>query len=374
MNNIKRFAVALAIIAAFALVYAGFQGSDILDRAIVLGIGIDAEPGGEVTVTAEIVTPGNGSEEVGTYSKTVSAKGKSVVDALNSVSRYCGKEASLGQCSVVVFGRDYAQSADLPSCLKFLIRSESLKETCSVCMANGRAETVLNSSDAIGKSVSLSLAVKMLLQVKENGVPSGNLLRFCRSQAEGDGSGFLNVVTRIPTVNADDGTKAATEAVFGVSGIAVFKNELYLQDLTDVEAQGMAVLFKGVTGQLYVVEQDGYKMTLQVSKKDVSAVFDGKKILLKVKLVTRPLEADMKNQENDLAAKTKSIIKSESLRQVERQTVMLLNAFFQAQEENNFDLSGFHEAVRQKVGSSKQLFSTPTADLQYDFSVVATDD
>ena len=162
--------------------------------------------------------------------------------------------------------------------------------------------------------------------------------------------------------------------MFGVSGIAVFKNELYLQDLTDVEAQGMAVLFKGVTGQLYVVEQDGYKMTLQVSKKDVSAVFDGKKISLKVKLVTRPLEADMKNQENDLAAKTKSIIKSESLRQVESQTVMLLNAFFQAQEENNFDLSGLHEAVRQKVGSSKQLFSTPTADLQYDFSVVATDD
>ena len=297
-----------------------------------------------------------------------------MVDALNSVSRYCGKEASLGQCSVVVFGRDYAQSADLPSCLKFLIRSESLKETCSVCMANGRAETVLNSSDAIGKSVSLSLAVKMLLQVKENGVPSGNLLRFCRSQTEGDGSGFLNVVTRIPTVNADDGTEADTEAVFGVSGIAVFKNELYLQDLTDVEAQGMAVLFKGVTGQLYVVEQDGYKMTLQVSKKDVSAGFDGKKISLKVKLVTRPLEADMKNQENDLAAKTKSIIKPESLRQVESQTVMLLNAFFQAQEENNFDLSGFHEAVRQKVGSSKQLFSTPTADLQYDFSVVATDD
>ena len=374
MNNIKRFAVALAVVAAFVAVYAGFQGNDILDRAIILGIGIDAEEDGGVTVTAEVVSPGNGAEEVGTYSKVISATGKSVVDALNSVSLYCGKEVSLGQCAIVVFGKDYVKGDAFASCLKFLIRSESLKESSMICCASGRAEQILAKSDAIGKSVSLALSDKMLSQAKETAVPTNNLLKFCRSQEENDRSGFLNVVSARPTNNADETTDSDTQSVFSVDGIAVFKNKAYLLDLTEKQADGMSLLKKGVTGQLFVVEQQGYKLTLQVSKKDVSAKFDGKTILLNVKLVTRPLEADMKNQENDLAAKTKSIILPESLRQVEKQAAELANACLLAQIQNDFDLTNFHETVRRKQGSSSRLFAASMDELPFKLTITAVDD
>lgn len=61
----------------------------------MLGIGVDLE-GRQVRVTVEIVSPGNGSEQVGMYSKTVSSTGKTVADALQTIAEKAERKRRWG--------------------------------------------------------------------------------------------------------------------------------------------------------------------------------------------------------------------------------------------------------------------------------------
>ncbi|MCM1360179.1 MAG: hypothetical protein NC183_06675, partial [Corallococcus sp.] len=103
MSNMKRLAIILIVLGAVALVASSFKGSQVLQRAIIIGLGIDETEDG-VSVTAEVISPGNGTEQIGTYSKTVSAQGKSVAEAIKEIAEKTGKEASLGQCLLLILG------------------------------------------------------------------------------------------------------------------------------------------------------------------------------------------------------------------------------------------------------------------------------
>ena len=133
MSNIKRIAIVLAVIAVFLIIGSSFKGSDILERSIILGLGIDAAENGGITLTAEVVSPGNGTEQVGTFSKTVTVSAKTIAEAIQNVAEHTGKEASLGQCVVIVFGQDYYENVDFSSVIEYFVNHHSLKESTVIC-------------------------------------------------------------------------------------------------------------------------------------------------------------------------------------------------------------------------------------------------
>ncbi|MBQ8772684.1 MAG: hypothetical protein IJZ28_05720 [Clostridia bacterium] len=61
MNTLKRIFVVVLVFVLAEVIAISFKGNDILDRSIVLGLGVD-KAGEELLVTAEILSPGNGSE------------------------------------------------------------------------------------------------------------------------------------------------------------------------------------------------------------------------------------------------------------------------------------------------------------------------
>ncbi len=60
MDDIKRTAIVIAALAVLLLISSSFVGSNIMNRAIIIGVGVDKLEDG-VRLTAEIVSPGNGS-------------------------------------------------------------------------------------------------------------------------------------------------------------------------------------------------------------------------------------------------------------------------------------------------------------------------
>ncbi len=368
MHDIKKLAVIIALLAAFLIAMEGFVSSDIQDRAIILGMGVDLD-GAQIKVTTEVVSPGNGAEEVGTYSKTIHATGKSIVDALKTISEYCGKEASLGQCVLIVIGKSFAQSQYFASALDFFVLSQGLRETCSICFCDGEAAGVLTKADAIGKSVSLSLSSKFLQQASSVGVPTNNLISFCRSQAENEKSGFLNVVKCISTSNDDSQNPSVPQVVFDIESIAVFKDSKYKGTLSSAQADGLSLLNKKTFGQLYLVLQDGTQMTLQVGQKKVDVKVRDKSVDVKVTLKMRLLETDLKNSESSLEAKSRSRIRQETLKQVQREAEEQIASCLAVQNQYNCDLVGFHELLRQKYGSSEELFRLLSQDIPCNVSV-----
>ena len=131
MSNLKRLAIVLVVLGIIALASASFTGSEVLNRAIIIGLGVDGTED-EVIVTAEVVSPGNGSEQVGTFSKTVTATGNSIAQAIEQVAEKTGKEASLGQCLILILGEDFYTTQDSSDIIDYFMNSDSFRESAIV--------------------------------------------------------------------------------------------------------------------------------------------------------------------------------------------------------------------------------------------------
>ena len=361
MSNIKRIGIVIAAIAFVALIMASFKGSDVLDRAIILGIGIDKGEQG-LTLTAEIVSPGNGQEQVGTFSKTVTVEGKTVGEAIQNVAEKTGKEASLGQCVVLILGQELYETEDFSAITDYFINHHSFKESAVMCCCEGKAEELFNNSDALSQSVSLSVAAMLLDEAKKIGVSTNSLLQFARSQGELECTGFLNKIKFVPSENKDAQDPDKTQGFFTFRELTVFRKNTFVCQLSEDEVRGMSLFLKKTEGDNFVSELDGVKLTLQVNSKDIEQKLKGDEIDINITLSVRLARTDSDEVSGALTAKKDKEIDARMIEDVQNQATKLAELFLQKQAEYNFDLIKFHEMARQKNGSSEELAKKPTSD------------
>ncbi|MCH5156545.1 MAG: hypothetical protein J1G02_01555 [Clostridiales bacterium] len=362
MSNIKRVAIVLAVVVLVFVVGYSFKGSDILDRAIILGLGIDGTDDGGITLTAEVVSPGNGTEQVGTFSKTVTVQGRAIAEAIQNVAEYTGKEASLGQCVVLVFGQDFYENVDFSATIEYFINHHSLKESAIICCCEGSAQDLFNNSDALSQSVSLSIATLMLDQAKKIGINSINLLKYARSQSELHCTGFLNKIKFVPSENKDSNDPDKTQGFFSYREYAVFRKNKYVCDIDEQHARGMSLFLDNTVGDMFIAEMDGLTRTLQVSNKSIDQKLTDEGVVeIKIKLSVRLGRTDSEEVSGAISAQKKKEITPEVLDEVKKQAQALAQQYLAQQAEFDFDLLKLHEAFRQKDGNSKELAEMPTA-------------
>ena len=361
MSNIKRIGIVIVAIALLALVMASFKGSDVLDRSIILGIGIDKGDEG-LTLTAEIVSPGNGQEQVGTFSKTVTVEGQTVGEAIQNIAEKTGKEASLGQCVVLVLGQELYETKDFSAITDYFINHHSFKESAVMCCCEGKAVDLFNNSDALSQSVSLSVAAMLLDEAKKIGVSTNSLLQFARSQTELDRTGFLNKIRFVPSENKDAQDPDKTQGFFTFRELTVFRNNTFVCNLSEDEVRGMSLLLQKLEGDSFVSDASGLKLTVQVNNKDIKQDLKGDEVEINVTLSVRLARTDSEEVSGVFTAKKDKEIDPKVLEDVQQQATALAEKYIAKQAEYNFDLLKFHEMVRQKEGSSKELADKPTSD------------
>ena len=369
MSNVKRVAITLVIVAVALIIGASFKGSDILDRAIILGLGIDGTDD-TITLTAEVVSPGNGTEQVGTFSKTVTVSGRTIGETIQNIAEHTGKEASLGQCVVVIFGQDFYENVDFSDAIEYLVNHHSLKESTVICCCAGSAEDLFNNGDALSQSVSLSVSTLMLDEAKKIAISTNNLLYYARSQSELHCTGFLNKIKFEPSENKDAQDPDKTLGFFTYREIAVFRKNKYVCTLSDEEVQGMALFIKDVVGETFIADMDGLTRTLQVNNKSIDQkLTDNGGLEIKIKLSVRLGRTDSEEVSGAIAAKKKKEIDPKVLDEVKKQAQAIAEKYLAKQAEYDFDLLKFHEAYRQKDGTSKKLANKPTADFPIKLTV-----
>lgn len=370
MSNIKRIAIVLVVIAVVAIVAGSFKGSDVLDRAIILGIGIDSLEQGGISLTAEVVSPGNGGEQVGTFSKTVTVSGETISQAIQNVAEYTGKEASLGQCVVLVLGQDYYENVDFSDLIEYFINHHSFKESAIICCCEGSAREFFNNSGALSQSVSMAIATAMLDQAPNIAVTTNDLLRYTRSQSELDCTGFLNKITFVPSDNTDEQTPDKMQGYLSYRELVVFRKNTYVCTLDEQDVKGMSLFLDDVVGETFVSYEDEVKRTLQVNNKDIEQELTkdgGFDITLNISV--RLGRTDSEEVSGPITAKKNKEISAKLLDDVQKQALALAERFLAKQAEYNFDLLSFHESYRQKDGTSDALVSKPTADFPVKLTV-----
>lgn len=361
MSNIKRIGIVLVVVALVAVIMASFRGSDILERAIIIGVGIDKGEDG-LTLTAEVVSPGNGQEQVGTFSKTVTVNGQTVGEAIQNVAEKTGKEASLGQCVVLVLGQEFYQTVDFSDVTDYFINHHSFKESAVICCCEGTAVELFNNSDALSQSVSLSIAAMLLDEAEKVGVSTNSLLQYARSQQELDKTGFLNKIKFTPSENKDAQDPDKTQGFFTYRELAVFRENRFVCDLTEDEVRGMSLFLKELKGDSFVSDESGVRLTVQVNNKDIKQEMKGDEISINIGLSVRLARTDSEEVSGVITAKKNKEIDRKVLEDVQKQAAVLAEQFVKKQAEYNFDLLRFHEMARRKEGSSKELGEKPTSD------------
>lgn len=368
MSNIRRIGIVLAVLALVAVVMASFKGSDVLERAIIIGVGIDKSDNG-LTLTAEVVSPGNGQEQVGTFSKTVTVDAETVGQAIQNVAEQTGKEASLGQCVVLVLGQKLYETVDFTAVIDYFINHHSFKESAVICCCEGEAKDLFNNSDALSQSVSLSVAAMLLDEAKKIGVATNSLLQYARSQQELDCTGVVNKIAFVKSENKDAHDPDKTQGYFTYRELAVFRRNTFVCNLNEQEVAGMSLFLDKTEGDSFVAEQDGTKLTVQVNNKNIKQSVNGDEFEITITLSVRLARTDSEEVTGAITAKKDKEIDKKVLQSVQEQALKLAELFVAKQAEYNFDLIKLHEAVRQKEGTSSALAAKPTSDFTVNLKI-----
>lgn len=364
MYNIKRISIFIFVVLAIAVVATSFAGEDIIGRAIIIGMGVDKSPEG-VRVTVEIVSPASSGEQIGTFSKTISANGKSIASAITRIAELTGKEASLGRCLVIVFGQEYYENNDLSNDIEYLIQSDSFKESSAICCSEGKAEDLFGNGAAMSQGVSLVLGGMFNSQANQTAIVTNTLLDFTLSQRSSLKTGFLNQVRFVPSNNENPSEPDKAQGYFDLRNIAIFGDNKYMCMLTDEEIRGFALLNKDVIGSSFVCKaDDGNQYTVTVNSKDIKLdLQQDDTVKCEISMLGRAARTDSGDVEGMFIAQNQRELPQEVIDDIIAQATAQVNAILDKQREYNFDIVKLHETFRRSKGSSKELDSLPTADI-----------
>lgn len=368
MFNIKRVGVTVAVIIAVILIGSSFVGEDVTSRAIIIGMGLDCSDEG-VRITAEVISPSTG-EQVGAFSKVVSADGQTVSTAIQRIAEITGKEASLGRCLLLVFGQEYSETRDLTDDIEFFIQSDSFKEECNICCSQGSAEELFYKGSALSQGVSLNLSSMFKTQSKQTATVTNTLLDFTLSQRSLGKTGFMNKVEFVPSDNISQDEPDRPQGYFDLKNFVIFADNKYLCSLTDEEKRGFALLNDDVVGSAFVLDVNGTKQAVTVSSKDISLKCEGDNaVKCRVDLLGKIVRTDSADIEGVFVAQKQKELSQEAIDDLVSQANGAIEALLAKQRRYNFDIVNLRETIRRKEGSSKELDNLPVEQIQVDVTV-----
>lgn len=369
MSSLRRILVIFLLSIALFVMSASFTSNDILDRAIIIGLGLDLSQDNELVVTAEVVSPGNGSEQVGTFSKTITVQGQTVAHAIGQITQKMGKEASLGQCALLILGNSLYTRVDFSQIIDFFIHSYNFKESSVICCAKGEAKQILNYGEGMSQSVSLAIVSMLQQQAKSTALPTNSLLQYARSQKELSRTGFINHVQFVPSQNVDEQNPNKIQGYFSYDQLVVFRNNKFVGYLSNEQLRGLSLLTKSVTGDVFIVQAQGEKVTFITGEKSVDMQIDDTNVTLKIKLKCRLARSDDFGVNGVFTVQTEQDLPKELLQNIQRQATDLVQNFVDYQRQNNVDLIYLHEKFRQKQGSTDFVNTFSMDDLHFDVQV-----
>lgn len=153
----------LAGLLCLALTGCGYH--ELYERLLIHGIGVDAGPDGFIVTVRSSISPQDEGEE---YFR---CEGRSVLEALSSLSLSTGREPFYSHNYLVVFGRGCAQQG-LDQCLDFFVRYYNTRPAVQMYMAENTAEEIL-SYEKGGKLLKMSELQQLGDSGKSNGKAVG---------------------------------------------------------------------------------------------------------------------------------------------------------------------------------------------------------
>ncbi len=356
--------VLLVVVAFFVMwIATSYTKSEIADRAVVLGLGIDMQDKNFV-VTAEVISPNEGSDtgSASATSKLLTGEGSTLPLAIQDIFQTSGKNPSLGQTGIILLGESM-NSQELKHILSYFILSDAFKDGVTLATCKGSAKQIFESTSPVDSMVSFALQTIIQKSGKKTNSTSNVLQNFVESQTRRSGASFLSRVSFLndgnQKVNKDKDSNKKT-GVYDCSRVSVFKNGFYVDTLDRDETRGFVMLDESKTYDSFVVDdaqsvigtKDKVSVGIVSKKVEPQVSFDGDKISAHYKLdmKIRRMRTDVTGNVMDLLPKLPALIDSHIKQEVTNQVDSLVQKAFEKSKNTNCDFFGVADAMYKKYG------------------------
>ena len=141
--------------------------------------------------------------------------------------------------------------------------------------------------------------------------------------------------------------------------------------LSDEEALGFVLMNKDVTGSSFVCDtEDGSQYTVTINSKDIKLdLQQDDTIKCEISMLGRAARTDSGEVEGMFVAQNQKELPQEVIDDIIAQATAQVNALLDKQSEYNFDIVKLHETFRRRDGSSKELDSLPTKDINVEVTI-----
>ena len=356
--------VLLVIVAFFVMwIATSYTKSEIADRAVVLGLGIDMQDE-NIVVTAEVISPNEGSDtgSASATSKLLTGVGRTLPLAIQDIFQTSGKNPSLGQTGIILLGESM-NSQELKHILSYFILSDAFKDGVTLATCKGSAKQIFESTSPVDSMVSFALQTIIQKSGKKTNSTSNVLQNFVESQTRHSGASFLSQVSFLndgnQKVNKDKDSNKKT-GVYDCSRVSVFKNGFYVDTLDRDETRGFVMLDESKTYDSFVVDdaqsvigtKDKVSVGIVSKKVEPDVSFDGDKISAQYKLdmKIRRMRTDVTGNVMDLLPKLPVLIDEHIKQEVTNQVDTLVQKAFAKSKDVNCDFFGVADAMYKKYG------------------------
>lgn len=169
-----KWLILVVVIVAVALLDGLSSNVNLLDRAIVVGMGIDYEDD-ELNLSAQVLIPKNSSSaSQGNDFVVYSARGKTVQEAVENLSYTVGLKASFAHTNVIILG-DKLLKSGRTDVLEFLVTSDMVTDNTLLVASAGEAKEILAVQMPINEVASYHLTEILQSNRKEAGQNTASL-------------------------------------------------------------------------------------------------------------------------------------------------------------------------------------------------------
>ena len=234
--------------------------------AIVNSIGIDKLENDELELSIVLHVPMPTTGYVDAYN-LVSAKGKNISEAISMIELQIGKELGLLHTTIMVLGKEFANS-DMTRHMNLFLRAEKTGNNTLVVMSEEKAKDVLGASIKVEKETGINLSEIIRYNQQHTLSASANLEQFFRGYLSPSKSCFLPIV-KLSQSGKDDGLSSDSASPGGgqTSGGGSSESGGGAQSISEDSGSSKAI---SNTGEVAVIKSGKYVKTL--SLEDVKAI------------------------------------------------------------------------------------------------------
>ena len=267
-SRTKKIAVVALLVLACALMSELVVADPILNKGIVVGMGVDKTQKGEVEVTIQIAVAGESSAP-GAPNRyaIVSGEAPTLIAAMEKIARITAYNPAYFHCHLLLVGEKLVTEG-VREVVTELFVEDSVMDDVAIMAVKGTAKETIERSVSMQGAASIYLQQLNKINSSTGGHPTATLKRFVTDFETNGFTPFLPWVEAIPVPKAVGGADTGGDEqnyVFDCAKTVLFTNE----GIGSVESEETTVAI-GLTGQsegmLLPIQAEGGKMDVLIKK------------------------------------------------------------------------------------------------------------